>query len=115
MEVIAYSMIKVLPKTTLGRLSIFSFLSSPVFFWIGVSVMTTYYESVSSGDTMSQDLQARPLLVISMLLGNLLGILAFVFGVIGIVKKKERSFLVFLSTLLGGIFSFFILLQLIGA
>jgi len=105
-------MVKVLPKSVLGKFSVGFILLAPLLFQIGNSFVTMLYDSVPSGDTIFQDLQGRPLLVIAMLLGNLSAILSFLFGILGVIKKRERALLVYISTVLGGLFTIFIIMQL---
>jgi hypothetical protein len=103
---------KLLPKTLLGKLSVISFILMPLLFYIATFILDSMYVSVSSGDTILEDIKVRPLLALTMLLANLLGILSFVFGIIAIKKLKEKSILVWVCTVLGGLLTIFLLLQL---
>jgi len=60
-----------------------------------------FYKSIPDGETILQDVIAIPLLALSMLGGFFPGIAAFLLCVIGILKKKDYSVFVFISTLLG--------------
>ena len=72
----------------------------PVFFYVGMSFVD-FYESVSAGKTILQDIIVRPGVALSMLIGFVCGIVAFFTGIIGIIRKKDHSVLVFLSTVMG--------------
>lgn len=85
----------------------------PILFALGMHILTSFYESVPSGDTILEDIKGRPLLALTMLLGNLLGILSFVVGLLAIVRKKERSVIVYISTILGGLFTIFVISQIL--
>lgn len=95
--------INFVPKTGLGKWSIGFIAIAPILFYIvyiGMSLVG-FYESVPAGKTILHDVAARPWLALSMLGGFFSGIAAFLFGVIGILKKKDYSVLVFIPTLLG--------------
>ncbi len=64
-------------------------------------VICRFYESVSAGKTILQDIIVRPGVALSMLIGFVCGIVAFFTGIIGIIRKKDHSVLVFLSTAMG--------------
>lgn len=65
-----------------------------------------FYESIPAGRTIPHDIIVRPGIALPMLAGFISGIATFFTGVIGIIRKKDRSILVFLSTAIG----FFVLL-----
>ncbi len=88
-------------KTKLGKLSVVFIIAMPILYSIGMSFADSLYKSVPAGSTISKDIVARPALALTMLSGMLVGILAFVAGVLAIIKKKERSVLVYISTLIG--------------
>jgi hypothetical protein len=89
------------PKTKLGKLSVGFIIAMPILYSIGMSFTDSLYKSVPAGSTIPKDIVARPALALTMLSGMLVGILAFVAGVLAIIKKKERSVLVYISTLIG--------------
>ncbi len=89
-----------IPKTTLGRWSVGLIVAMPIFFYIGMSFVS-FYESISSGKTIPQDIVARPGIALPMLVGFISGIAAFFPGIIGIIKKKDHSVLILLSTAIG--------------
>jgi hypothetical protein len=89
------------PDTNLGRWSIGLIIAMPILFFIGTSFTNTLYASVPSGDSILQDIAARPALALTMLAGMATGILAFINGVVAIAVKKERSVFVYISMLIG--------------
>lgn len=89
------------PDTNLGKWSIGLIIVMPILFFVGASFTNTLYASIPSGDTILQDVTIRPALALTMLAGMAAGILAFITGVITVVAKKERSFYVYISTLIG--------------
>ena len=93
---------KIKPKTILGKLSIALIILVPILFYIGMSFVN-FYESIPAGRTIPQDIIVRPGVALFMLAGFFSGIAAFFTGIISILKNKERSVLVFLSTLLGSL------------
>ncbi len=88
------------PKSHLGRLSVVLIVFVPIFLYVGMSFVG-FYESIPAGRTILQDIMARPGIALPMLAGLVSGIAAFFTGVIGIIRKKDRSILVFLSAALG--------------
>jgi hypothetical protein len=93
------------PKSHLGKWSIGLIVAMPVFFYIGMSFVD-FYSSIPAGRTIPHDIIARPGIALPMLAGFISGLTAFFTGIIGIIRKKDRSILVFLSTVMG----FFVLL-----
>lgn len=87
-------------KTILGKWSVVLIVMMPIFFYIGMSFVS-FYESVPAGKTIPQDIVVRPGVALPMLAGFVSGIAAFFSGIIGIIKNKDYSLLVFLSTTLG--------------
>ena len=71
------------------------------------------YEGVSSGETILKDIIARPGVALSMLTGFAFGILAFIVGLISIIKKKERNVLVFIATIIGALLILFLTAEII--
>ena len=98
-------MIKILPKTNLGKWSVVLIIAMPILFYIGVSFVD-FYSFIPAGRTILQDVVNRPGVALPMLTGFACGIAAFFTGIIGITKKKDYSILVFLSSAMG----FFMLL-----
>ena len=94
----------VLPTTTLGKWSIGLIISDFVLFLV---FMIEVAAGFRGGDTFSftEDFwQGLP-----MLLAGVCAIISMVTGIIGIVKSKERSALVFLSAAIG-LFALFLVL-----
>ncbi|MBL7100395.1 MAG: hypothetical protein ISS23_00400 [Nanoarchaeota archaeon] len=81
----------------------------PILFYIGMSFVS-FYESVPAGKTIPHDIVARPWVALPMLAGFISGIAAFFYGIIGIIRKKDYSVLVFISTMIG----FFVLLWILA-
>ena len=92
--------IKFLPKTTLGKWSVVLIIIMPVFFYIGMSFVD-FYEFVPAGKTIPHDVVVRPGVALPMLAGFVCGIAAFFVGIIGIIRKKDYSVFIFLSTAIG--------------
>jgi len=88
------------PQSKLGKWSIVLAIAMPIFLVIGMSLVN-FYEGVSAGSTILKDIIARPLLALSMLAGFICGVLAFFTGIFGIIKEKDYSIFVFISTLIG--------------
>jgi len=97
--------INLAPKSNLGKWSIGLIVIVPILLYIGMSIVN-FYGSVPAGNTILHDIIVRPGIALPMLAGFISGIAAFFTGIIGIIRKKDRSILVFLSTAIG----FFVLL-----
>ena len=97
--------INFIPKSHLGKLSVVLIVFTPIFFYIGMSFVA-FYESIPAGRTIPHDIIVRPGIALPMLAGFISGIAAFFTGIIGFIRKKDRSIFVFLSTAMG----FFVLL-----
>ncbi len=104
--------IKFIPKTILGKCSVVFVIVMPIFFYIGVSFVN-FYEPIPAGETILCDIVSRPGVALSMLAGFIFGITAFFTGIIGIIKKKDFSVLVFLSTILGFLVLCWCLIQIL--
>ena len=99
-----------MPATPIGMWTVWLVIAMFLLFFIGTSTTNTLYASVPSGNTILEDIGARPLLALSMLAGMLAGASGFVTGLLAIFQKKERTVLVYAATLIGG----FIIIFLIG-
>jgi len=93
------------PKSDLGKWSIGLIVIVPILIYLGM-LFVNFYGSVPAGKTILHDIIVRPGIALPMLAGFISGIAAFFTGIIGIIRKKDRSILVFLSTTIG----FFVLL-----
>ncbi len=98
-----------MPKTLLGKLSVGFIFAMPVLFFIGGSLTNILYRSVPAGNTILADMQSRPALAYAMLAGMSCGVLAFISGIIAIVRQKERAILVYVSTIIGALLIIFLL------
>ena len=98
-------------KTTPGKWSILLIVAMFVLFFIGTSLADSLYESVPAGGTILADIKSRPALALSMLAGFCTGFSALITGLIGIIKQKERSFLVYLSILIGAGLTLFLIAE----
>jgi len=101
--------INLTPKSNLGRWSVGLIVIMPLLFYIGMSFVS-FYESVPAGKTIPRDIVVRPGVALPMLTGFVSGIAAFFCGIIGIIRKKDYSVLVFISTTMG----FFVLLWILA-
>lgn len=98
-----------MPKTKLGKWSVKLIIAMPLLFLLGRLSMNLFYDSVSSGDSILEDIARRPMLAISMLAGMVSGVSAFVTGLVAIVRKKERAILVIVSTIIGAMVVLFLI------
>ena len=89
-----------IPRTFLGKCSVVLIIVMPIFFHIGMSFVD-FYEFIPAGRTILQDIIVRPGVALSMLTGFICGITAFFTGVRSIIKKKDYSISVFLSSVMG--------------
>jgi len=99
----------ILPKLKLGTWSIFLIILMPIFMFLGKSIFLNFYVNTPAGETIPQDIIRRPGVALPMLLGIFGGIAAFVTGAVAIIRKKERSLLVYTSSLFGLLVLLFVL------
>ena len=92
-----------LPKTKLGKWSIGLIIAMFLLFFLGRLFYLTIYASLLSGESILRDIAIRPGVGLSMLSGFATGIIAFIFGLITIIKDRESSILVFISTGIGSL------------
>ena len=92
--------LNLLPQSYLGKWSFGLAIAMPIFLFIGMSFVS-FYESVPAGKTIPHDIIARPGIALPMLTGFFSGIAAFFTGIIGIMKRKDCSVIIFLSTAVG--------------
>jgi hypothetical protein len=92
-----------LPKTALGKWSIGLIVGSLISFLL---TMLLGASGQRGGDTFFSNLA----LAIPILLAGISGISAFFTGIIGIIKSKDRSVIVFIATIIG----FFVLFWLLA-
>jgi hypothetical protein len=103
---------RILPKTKLGWWSIGLIAGMLLLFIIGTSLVDLLYDSIPAGDTILEDISARPALALSMLSGMAAGISAFITGLLAMVREKERALLVYLSSLIGALFIIYLAMEL---
>lgn len=93
--------LRILPATALGKWSVGLMIVMPILFIIGSSFAGLLYPSVPAGGTIFADIAARPALALTMLAGMGSGISGFITGFLAIIRKKDHSLLVYVSTLIG--------------
>ena len=98
-----------IPKTNFGKWSVGLIIAMALLFSIGTSFTNTLYESVSSGNTIIADIAKRPALALSMLAGMATGVLAFITGLLAMIRKKEKAILVYISSLIGALVIVFLI------
>lgn len=86
--------ISIVPRTTLGKWSV-GLIGGLIFFFALLWVL------VAAGQRGGETFFSNPALTVPALLAAISGIAAFFTGVIGIIKSKERSILVFLAAVIG--------------
>ena len=105
--------INLIPKTKLGKWSFGLIITMPLLFFTGRSFTDSLYKSVPAGRTILEDIVRRPALALTMLMGTIAGISAFVTGLIAIIRQKERSLLVYVATFIGMLFSLFLMAEVL--
>ncbi|MCJ7622139.1 MAG: hypothetical protein MUO76_01455 [Anaerolineaceae bacterium] len=103
---------RIVPRTAQGKWSVGLIVAMPILFAVGSSFSNTLYELVPAGRTILADIAARPYLALTMLSGMTAGISAFIAGLLAIIKLKEDALLVYLSTVIGGLFILFLIGEL---
>lgn len=101
-----------MPKTNVGKWSLGLIIVMPLLFVIGMSFTDSLYESVPAGGTIAADIGSRPALAITMLAGMASGISALITGLIAIFKQKERTVLVYVSTIIGAALTVFLIAEI---
>jgi hypothetical protein len=96
-----------LPKTKLGKLSV-------IFILIFFAMLLLMQLFVMLGETGRETFTDNLKLFFTATIGGLSGIASFLTGIVSIIKNKERSFLVFLGTLIGLFILFFLLGEFLG-
>jgi len=100
---------KIMPITILGKWSIWLIAAMLLFFILGTSFTNSLYKTVPAGDTIFADIAARPALALTMLGGMISGILAFLTGLLALVRQKEKAILVYVSSFVGGLVLVFLI------
>jgi hypothetical protein len=104
--------LRVLPNSRLGKYSVILFVIMPILFFFGSSFRFLLYDSIPAGNTIIEDIGKRPALALAMLSGMICGILAFIFGSLAMIKKRDYSLLVILSTIIGALLTIFLVLEI---
>lgn len=94
---------RIIPATSAGKWSVGAAIVMPLLFVIGTSFTNSLYSSIPAGDTILADIAARPALALTMLAGMGAGISALIAGLVAIIRQKERSVLVFISSSIGAL------------
>jgi len=94
------------PKTRLGRWSAWLIVAFIVFFGL-------FYLFVASGQRGGATFFSNLFLTVPVVIAAISGIAAFFTGIIGVIKDRERSFLVYLSILIGLIILLYCLAEII--
>ena|SRR3989338_3379077 len=95
-----------LPKTTLGKWSFGLIIS---FFLLLICTTLIVSSGQEGGETIFDNL----LISIPMLAAGLCAIASFITGIISIIKHKERSILVYISTFIGLLVLWFVIGELL--
>ncbi|MEJ2487617.1 MAG: hypothetical protein P8Y68_18000 [Anaerolineales bacterium] len=103
-----------MPRTNLGKWSFWLILVMFLLFVSGSYLPSTLYDSVQGGRTLLEDIGARPILAVAMLAGFGAGISAMVTGLVAIIKHKERTALVYGSTLFGVLMTFILFAEFLS-
>ena len=106
--------LSIVPKTTLGKWSLGLIISMPVLFITGTSLVTSLYQSIPAGNTILEDIAARPALALTMLAGMAAGISALITGLLAILRQKENALLVYVSTVIGALLILFLLGEIVS-
>jgi hypothetical protein len=101
-----------MPENRLGKWTVGLIAVMPILFVLGSSFSRSPYESVPAGRTILADIATRPLLALTMLAGMAAGISGFITGLLAIFKHKENALLVYLSTVIGGLLTLYLVGEL---
>ncbi len=102
-----------LPKTILGKWSLGLTATMLALFFIVPSLSNFLYESAPAGNTIWEDIDLRPALALPILFVMVSETFAFLVGLVAIIKQKEQSSLVYVTTMLGALFILFLLAELL--
>jgi len=101
-------------QTGPGKWSVALIILMLILFLLGTTAMNLLYPSSPAGNTILEDLAARPALVVAMLAGMAAGVAAFFTGVVAIMKHHDRTLIVFLATIFGALLIFLLLGEIIS-
>lgn len=96
-----------MPKTRLGKWSV----RLIVIFFLSLATLQLL---VTSGQRGGATFFSNPVLALTGLGAGISGVLAFFTGIIGVIKSKERSPLVFLATTMGLVILIFMLGEILS-
>jgi hypothetical protein len=99
---------KTIPTTALGKLSLALIVLMPVLFFAGGVMTNVLYADVPAGNSILEDIAGRPALAYTMLAGMLSGVSAFAVGLFAIIRQKEQSPLVYVTTIAGALLLLFL-------
>jgi len=99
------------PNTASGAWSVVLIVAMPVLFLVGRWLVDAAYPSTPAGDTLLQDIVARPALALSMLAGMGAGVAAFLTGLWALLRVGERALLVVASTAIGALLVAFLVAE----
>ena len=105
---------RITPTKSLGIWSLGLIILMPVLISIGMSFAGTIYAGAPAGGTILKDIAARPALSLTILAGMGSGIAAFITGLLAIIRQGERAVLVYLATLIGGLFMLYLAAEFIS-
>jgi hypothetical protein len=99
---------RIIPITVLGKWSVGLIVTMPLLFIIGTSFTNSIYKSIPAGDTILSDISARPALALTMLAGMVAGISALITGLLAIIKLKDYTLMVYISSFFGALLVLFL-------
>ena len=105
--------VNLIPKTKLGKWSLGLITVMPALFFIGTSFTNSLYKSVPAGSTILEDIVERPALALTMLVGMVAGISAFIVGLTAITRQKERALRVYVATSIGMLLILFLISEVL--
>ena len=94
------------PKTILGIWSVSLIIAFFAFF-------ASFFVLVATGQRGGETFFSNPALTIPMLFAASCGVAAFITGLIGIIKSRERAILVYLSVAIGFFVLFYLLAEIL--
>ena len=100
---------RIIPTTKLGKWSVGLIVAMPLLFLISIFFKDILYPSIPAGATILADIVTRPALTLTMLAGMVAGISAFITGLLAILRQKDYTLLVYLSSILGAFLVLFLM------
>ncbi|MFC1687374.1 hypothetical protein ACFL0L_02250 [Patescibacteria group bacterium] len=90
-----------MPRTTMGKWSV-GLIGAFIFF------MVVFFVLVESGERGGDTFFSNLALTIPILIAGACGVAGFVVGLIAMIRKRERSWLVYIATAIGAFIAFWI-------